>query len=166
MNAPTASDRSRAALRALPELEPPPETWAGIEARLAAHPRQARARAAGLAVAAIALLAVGVRVVNRPPATPGNAVPLAMAPNAQLDRRAAELERLLAALPPPHTARASTGFATTLLEDRIALVDERLSLPQAAALSAEDTTALKQQRVVLLDSLMRVKYATAVNATL
>ena len=164
MNEPTASDRSRAALGALPELEPPAGAWADIEARLAAGPRRARTRA-GLVVAAIALAALGVRVLNRPATTAGPATP-PVAADAGLDRRAAELERLLAALPPPHTARASTGYATTLLEDRIALVDERLSLPDAAALSAADETALKKQRVVLLDSLTRVKYASAVNATL
>jgi hypothetical protein len=166
MNEPTASDRSRAALGALPELEPPADAWAGIEARLAAGPRRARARA-GLVVAAVALAAIGVRVLDRPAPAPGPATPpVAAATDAGLDRRAAELERLLAALPSPRAARASTGYATTLLEDRIALVDERLGLPDVAALSPEDETALKKQRVVLLDSLMRVKYASAVNATL
>jgi hypothetical protein len=169
MNAPIPTERASLALGALPEFEPPADAWRGIEARLDAAPRAARARIA-LALAALAVVAVGVRIALPPGATPaaGSAVPAAAAPSADqlLDRRAAQLERLLAALPAPRVARASTGYATTLLEDRIALLDERLGLPDAASLSPHAAEELKKQRVVLLDSLVRVKYASAVTASL
>ncbi len=168
MNDPTLHNHPTLALGALPELEPPADTWVAIESRLDAAPARARRRAA-LAVAAAALLAIGVRFALAPPAASGPGPLAAAVPpaNAQLlDQRAADLERLLAALPEQRVARASSGYAATLLEDRIALLDERLGLPDGATLSPEASESLRKQRLVLLDSLVRVKYASAVTASL
>jgi hypothetical protein len=171
MNDPTPTERPRIALGTLPDFEPPADGWQGIEARLDTAPRAARARLA-VALAALVVVAIGARIALTPGAPPAPASDAASAaaagPSADqlLDRRAADLERLLAALPAPRVARASTGYATTLLEDRIALLDERLGLPDAATLSPATTAELKKQRVVLLDSLVRVKYASAVTASL
>ena len=154
----------------LPEFEPPSDAWSGIETRLGARPRHHRGRAAGLAVVGLAAVAIALRL-SAPTAVapesaagvaPGAAVPAAN----PLDERSSRLEQLLAALPPSRSGRASTGLTTTLLEDRIALVDERLSEPAGGDLPAETTEALKRQRVLLLDSLVRVKYASAVTVSL
>jgi hypothetical protein len=173
MNETTAKSRLGREFRALPELEPPAGTWAAIEARLDAPRRHTGVRAgAALAVVGLAALALTLRVGERPGGDPvappraESAPGATAATDASLERRSSDLERLLAALPPTRTARASTGYTTTLLEDRIALVDERLSLPAAASLSPMVTAQLKRQRVVLLDSLVRVKYASAVTDSL
>jgi hypothetical protein len=165
-------DRVARALRALPELAPPADGWRRIARRLDARP----ARAAPLVLAAATLgLAAFVLwpLLQAPPpeppaaaraAAPGSAEPAA--PSADLEARSADLERLLAALPPARAARASTGLTTLLLEDRIALVDERLSGPAGAPLTPAATRALLRERVVLLDSLVRVRYAASVGQTL
>lgn len=173
MNETTSGNRLRRGFGELPELEPPAGTWAAIESRLDAPRRHAGVRAgAGLALVGLAALALTLRIGERPapaPVAPPRAAPApsaTAATDAMLERRSSDLERLLAALPPTRTARASTGYTTTLLEDRIALVDERLSLPAAASLSPTATAELMRQRVVLLDSLVRVKYASAVTDSL
>ncbi len=172
MNDPATEERFERGLAQLPDFEPPSAAWSGIEARLGAR---ARPRRTGLALVAgvvvLALAALGARLAVRPVSPATDAVPTAPALRAAVDaaaleRRSSDLEELLAALPPASVGRASTGFTTTLLEDRIAMVDERLSLPDSAELSAATTAALKRQRVVLLDSLVRVKYASAVAASL
>ena len=169
MNDPNPSTRPGPALEALPGFEPPADAWARIEARLDAGPRIARARA-GLALVALLVVAFGLRFglapqrAAAPPAAGAGARTALQAP--PLDQRAAELERLLAALPAQRVTRASTGYATSLLEDRIALLDERLGLSDGSDLSPQAALELKKQRLVLLDSLVRVKYASAVAATL
>lgn len=170
MNEPTHRERLARGFSQLPEFEPPADAWSGIETRLARRPRGHRGRAAALAVVGLAAVAIALKLAAPPAPTlasaagvaPGAAVPAA----SPLDARSSHLEQLLAALPPSRSGRASTGLATTLLEDRIALVDERLSEPAGAELPAETTEALKRQRVVLLDSLVRVKYASAVIVSL
>ena len=170
MTEPNHRERLAHGLSHLPEFEPPPETWSAIATRLDARPSGHRGRAAGLAVVGLAAVAIVLKLIAPPSVAPGSAArvaPLA-APRAAeaLDQRASHLEELLAALPPSRSGRASTGLTTTLLEDRIALVDERLSEPAGAPLPAETTEALKRQRVVLLDSLVKVRYASAVIVSL
>ena len=171
MNEPNTRERLARGLSQLAELEPPPDAWSGIETRLDARPPGHRGRTAGLAVVGLAAVAIAIKLVA-PEAAVGpdgaaEVAPAVVAPAADpLDERSSRLEELLAALPPSRSARASTGFTTTLLEDRIALVDERLSEPAGAELPAGTTEALKRQRVVLLDSLVRVRYASAVIVSL
>ena len=76
------------------------------------------------------------------------------------------LQGLRAANTVPVPRIAAFAVAGPLLEDRIALVDERLSHPEAAELPPATTAALKRERVVLLDSLVRVRYASAVIVSL
>lgn len=168
MNEPIHRDRLARVFSELPELEPPAGAWSKIEARLEAPPAGHRGRAAALAVVglgavAIALKLAGPPAVDAPPQATEAPASVAVDP---LDARSSHLERLLAALPPQRATRASTGLATTLLEDRIALVDESLSHPAGAELPPETTAALKRERVVLLDSLVRVRYASAVIVSL
>ena len=171
MNEPTRREQLARGLSQLSEFEPPPDAWAGIETRLDTRSSSHRGRAAGLAVVGIAALAIALKLTAPPLAVaPGLAedvAPRVVAPTADpLDARSSRLEELLAALPPPRSGRASTGLTMTLLEDRIALLDERLSEPAGGDLPTETTTALKRQRVVLLDSLVKVKYASAVIVSL
>lgn len=158
-------------LAELPSFDPPAGIWSRIEAR-AATPRRRPVRYAAFAAIAASLLVAIVFLPRVRVATPPTAaVPVAQAElgptvDTALDQRSAELEGLLAALPQEHTARASTGLAATMLEDRIALVDERLSGTSAEPLSASITSDLKRQRFVLLDSLVNVRYASAVAVSL
>ncbi|MCZ8132320.1 MAG: hypothetical protein O9284_13635 [Steroidobacteraceae bacterium] len=168
------------ALRNLPAVEPPPDGWERLERRLAAPRTQVGPVWPTLAVAASALLlAVGLllRAGDEPgsrpeaPATASAAASTAGAagPGSSIGsaedwrRRSLELERLLAALPEPRVTRASTGFTAALLEDRIALIDERLNEGVAAARGTADVEALLRQRALLLDSLASVRYAAAVD---
>jgi len=172
MNEPLSDERLARGISQLPGVEPPASGWAAIEARLDAPPtRPGRAAVAAAALAVVAIAGVLVRAEMGPTEAPAAVPALAAAPAppaaaASLDQRASVLERLRAALPPARVGRASTGLTTTLLEDGIAQVDERLSLPEGGALSPEATLALKRQRLVLLDSLVRVRYASAVAASL
>jgi hypothetical protein len=163
------------ALRALPELAPPADGWSRIARRLGRRPANARP-AVALAIAtgtlAFASLALWPTLQRGPqdgpaPAAAGLAGPAgALEPEPDLAARSAGLERLLAALPPSRAARASTALTAALLEDRIALVDDRLSAPAGAALPPAATRALLRERVALLDSLVRVRYAASVGQTL
>ena len=159
------------ALRALPQVQPPAGAWAGIEAALARPARPHRALPA-LALIAVCLVAAAVVLSTRrlpepvPAGIATGTVAVADSPRALLIRRSANLERLLEALPAERAGRASTGYTAALLEDRIALVDERLSLAPQQPLSEASTEALWQERVTLLDSLMRVRYASSVGRSL
>ena len=171
MSEPNRREQLARGLSRLSEFEPPPDAWAGIETRLDTRSASHRGRAAGLAVVGIAAVAIALKLTTPPlavaPGLAAGVTPLVLAPAGDpLDERSSRLEELLAALPPSHSGRASTGLTTTLLEDRIALVDERLSDPAGGELPAETTEALKRQRVVLLDSLVKVRYASAVIVSL
>ncbi len=164
------------ALRALPDFVPPPDGWARLAHRLGRAPPSGRAGSARPAIAFA--LAAGTLVfaaltlwpaLERPapavaPLAAVSGVADAAAPD--LVARSASLERLLEALPPARAARASTALTTALLEDRIALVDERLSATADETLPPAATQALLRERVALLDSLVRVRYATSVGQTL
>jgi hypothetical protein len=169
-------ERVARALRALPQLTAPADGWARLARRLDARPTAARPRTLALAAAALGLAALALWPALRPvpPEQPAQVAAAAAAaaaadpaaPPADLEARSADLERLLAALPRSHAARASTGLTALLLEDRIALVDERLSGPGGEPLPPAATRALLRERVALLDSLVRVRSAASVGQTL
>ena len=73
-------ERMRDALRALPELDPPPAAWEAIEARLAAAPTErvaargaVAARAVGLAAALVLAVIAVLSVMSTSPSPPGSA---------------------------------------------------------------------------------------------
>jgi hypothetical protein len=161
------------ALQRLPELEPPADGWARLERRIGRPPGWPL-WAPTLAAAACALL-VAVGLLLRPDVSPaplegadfGTMPPRDATAGAPLTAsewrsRSVELERLLADVPEPRVTRASTALTTTLLEDRIALIDEQLS-DAAGGASSADAGWLYRERVLLLDSLVRVRYAAAVD---
>jgi hypothetical protein len=166
-----STESLRRALEQLPAFEPPAGGWAAIEARLAPATARRRYRAGAAAAAALAGLAAVALALWPGLESPRDAAREAPALNAatagaELVQRSAQLERLLAALPPARGTRASTGLTSTLLEDRIAMVDERLSLAPGDDLPPAATRALWRERVLLLDSLVRVRYAAAVDPAL
>ena len=167
----TPSDIARA-LRALPELAPPADGWPRLRRRLGRRRAPARPLWVALAAGAAALAALvlapllerGASVPETAAVAPQAAAPPGVVP--ALAARSAALERLLETLPPARAARAGTVYTTTLLEDRIALVDERLSTPDARPLPPATAAALLRERVALLDSLVRVRTAAVVGQTL
>jgi hypothetical protein len=166
----------RAELQALPLLAPPPGGWQRIVAAAdAAAPRPARRPYALAAAAAVAALAVAV--VLQLPAGDGTrvtgmdrstAVATAAAPPSGpaagwqlVESENARLEALLAALPSDGRVRASTGYTVSTLEDRLALVDDRLSQAAFEPLAPGQAEQLWRERLYLMNSLVKVRYAQA-----
>jgi hypothetical protein len=81
--------------------------------------------------------------------------------------RAAASERWLAALPAePVIVRVGTRAAVTNLEDRIAWVDDTLTLIDADGGEAARASALQHERYRLINSLAQVRYAETLAAHL
>jgi hypothetical protein len=72
------------------------------------------------------------------------------------------LEHILAALPERHVLRGSTAFTVAELEDRLALVDDRLSRIVLEPNAPERAEDLWRERVGVMNSLVQVRYADAV----
>jgi hypothetical protein len=150
-------------LAALPAFAPPPGAFAAA-ARRAAAPRAVPAAGVGWTLAAAAaVLVLAVAVLLRAGPSPEGAppAPIAWAPPAELLAESARLEAQLAVLPRQEAQRVGTAYTISLLEDRLALVDDELS---AAALEPGPVGAaegLWHERVALMDSLVRVRYAEA-----
>lgn len=150
-------------LAALPELGPPVDGWqAVLEAR---RRRQHRGLARWPALAAVLMLGVAVGLALLWPTTgPEPAVDRWPAGTVVLVRDAirrenARLEDLLAALPEPGSMRGSTAFTVAILEDRLAAVDDRLSVTVLEPHAPEAADQLWRERRELLDSLVQVRYA-------
>ncbi len=158
-------------LRELPELEPRQTLWEGVAARVIAPPRPRVPWGQWAAVAASCLIAIGL--VMRGPGTgaergnPGETpafaeiVPSAAPsmPGVDYVAQSRQLEATLRALPAaPRVTRASTAGTIADLEDRIAMIDLKLS---HSGLSASSRQALWEQRVRLMQTLVRVRYAQA-----
>jgi hypothetical protein len=69
------------------------------------------------------------------------------------------LEMLLAALPEQRAMRGSTAFTVAQIEDRLALVDDRLSRIALEPNAPEHAERLWRERVELMNSLVQVRYA-------
>ncbi|MEX1994970.1 MAG: hypothetical protein WD929_09920 [Steroidobacteraceae bacterium] len=74
----------------------------------------------------------------------------------------ARLEWLLATLPERHAMRGSTAFTVAEIEDRLALLDDRLSQVALEPNAPERAEGLWRERVDLMNSLVQVRYADAV----
>ncbi len=180
---------TRRALRALPRLNPPPGVWPQIEGRLmrqrdeqppvsrpaSQHWPLRAAIAASVAVAAVWIVG---RVPEAPlpdtaaPATivadqPAGRGPLLGTPAyASLVAESARLERALDGLSNrPRVVRVGTAATIAELEDRIAWIDDRLTLARSLGLSSQEAQALYRQRVELLNALVQVHYADARRST-
>lgn len=145
----------RAALRALPQEMPPEGAWERVlEARrMEARPRPGgQLLAATVAAFSVAIIAVfGMRLSLAP------APEDARAQDAQLvslQRQSQDLERLLQQYRKPVVMSVRSASTVGELEDSIALIDYRLSLP---GISSEERRALWSQRVALMESLVTVR---------
>lgn len=71
------------------------------------------------------------------------------------------LESILAALPEQHAMRGSTAFTVAELEDRLASLDDRLSVVTLEPNAPERADRLWRERVEVMHSLVQVRYADA-----
>jgi hypothetical protein len=155
-----------ARLGALPDFEPPSAGWDGVLA--ARDRRESRldrrwpvALAATVLVATLGL-AAWLQSAQR---ALSDETAAGLPPDALLaaDARAesARLETMLASLPEPGAMRGSTAFTVAELEDRIALLDDRLSRAALEPSAPERVEALWRERVGVLHTLVQVRYADA-----
>lgn len=167
------SERTRAALRNLPQLDAPAGAWAAIAARTnrPSHTNLRTRAVAGFAiaagVAALALLFV-LRVANDPSIEHGDSKLYATTkpteqerdPLASLIERSRELDVLLQTLPErPRVERVSTAATLDTIEERIQWLDFQLSYAAAGELDELEARRLWRERVELMDSLVKVRYA-------
>jgi hypothetical protein len=148
----------------LADFEAPPGAWqAVLAARDARESRMDRRWPVALAAAvlvATASLAFWLQSAQRTlvaGATPAAAVAVAGA-RAESER----LERILARLPERRSMRGSTAFTVAELEDRLALLDDRLSRVTLEPNAPERSERLWRERVDVLYSLVQVRYSDAV----
>jgi hypothetical protein len=172
-------EQTRAALRTLPDFDPPPGAWSAVTASIAPTPDVRRRQAhwlprwqlvGGLAAGFTLGLALIVNMTQRPDdlpmpgtttdlvaATPAPASSVNGASRAELLETSRRLEAELRALPAaPQVTRASTAYTIAELQDHIFQVDLLLGDP---ALDPAAERALWQQRVRLMDTLMQVRYS-------
>jgi hypothetical protein len=154
-------------LSSLAGFEPPAAGWTGIVTARASREARHDLRLP-VALAAIVLVATtgialwlqsarGAMSAMRP-------VVAASGPAVAADMRAENerLERILAVLPERHAMRGSTAFTVAELEDRLALVDDRLSRIALEPNAPERAELLWRERVGVMNSLVQVRYADAV----
>jgi hypothetical protein len=167
---------ARAQLHALPQLEPPADSWERIQ--LAAADRQTpipawgRKAVFGIAAAmALVTFSIIAGVALRGNGSPAVANSedqreLGSAPHtphvAELVAQSQELEELLQKLPErPLIERVSTAATIDTIEQRIQWLDFQLSYAPDSDLTDEQTRRLWRERVELMDSLVKVRYAEA-----
>lgn len=154
-------------LAMLAAFEPPAAGWQAVLAAREARARRASLRWPALAAAAVLAVTVGLgwwlQSAQRALVAASNPAPRA-APVVASDIRAANerLERVLAALPERHAMKGSTAFTVAELEDRIALLDDRLSRVTLEPNAPERAEQLWRERVEVMNSLVQVRYADAV----
>jgi hypothetical protein len=154
-------------LAALPGFEPPASGWRAVLA--ARDGRESRRDArwpmalAAVVLAATAGLVFWLQAAQRalmadagPAALPAAAV--AAEARAENDR----LESILAALPERNAMRGSTAFTVAELEDRLALLDDRLSRIALEPNAPERAEALWRERVGVMHTLVQVRYADTI----
>lgn len=163
-----------ARLAALAGFDPPAAGWAGVEA--ARRRRESRigsglpAALAALLLASAAALAAWQQSAQRASsadaasaeAAGAAASRIAIAAEARAENE--RLERILAALPERHAMRGSTAFTVAELEDRLGLLDDRLSHVALEPNAPERAEQLWRERVDVMQSLVRVRYADAVGS--
>ncbi|HYM28052.1 MAG TPA: hypothetical protein VET66_07875 [Steroidobacteraceae bacterium] len=159
------------ALRALPTAAARPYGFAEFERR-AARRTAARemahgghALAAAIAVVALTLVALSVRFAGPHAMLP---LPEAAPPVAAVATPVARpdvAEHWLASLPnDPALVRVGSRAAVTGLEDRIAQVDDLLSVARAERAQPARLSTLQEQRRQLMGALVRVRYAETLAA--
>lgn len=175
--------QTQQALQDLPGFEPPAGAWERVT--LAAEEDAARrpGRAwqwplRGAIAASVAILAI--LLVTRSPevSPPMEAEPATIVAGAAVTDRSTEvmgtpsyaslvaesarLERTLGRITyQPRVMRVSTASTITALEDRIAVLDDRLMFSSRLDLSPQQVEALWRHRVDTINALVQVRYARA-----
>jgi hypothetical protein len=154
-------------LAALADFEPPAEGWTAVLAVRAQRELRLTLRwpAALAAVVLAAALGLGwwLQSAQRELATASLPAPTALA-SAGVRAENERLEWMLATLPERHAMRGSTAFTLAELEDRLALLDDRLSRVTLEPNAPERAERLWRERVDLMHSLVQVRYADAIGA--
>jgi hypothetical protein len=156
-------------LRELPDEAAQPYDWREFQRRSGTRTRPRQGWACGRAVAAAAVLALGVVAVwtrlggwSPPPPRPANAAAARLTPEAAQPPGAhtSAMEHWLASLPSePAVVHVGTRAAVTGLEDRIAQVDDLLSAERLDQAQPARLLALQQARTRLVGALVQVRYA-------
>jgi hypothetical protein len=154
-------------LAALSAFDAPAGGWRAVVA--ARETREARLdRRWPVAIAAILLtvtagLAVWVQSAQRALSEDaGAAAPATVASDIRAQNE--RLEIILAQLPERQAMRGSTAFTVAELEDRLALLDDRLSRVALEPNAPERSEQLWRERVGVLHSLVQVRYADVVGS--
>jgi hypothetical protein len=154
-------------LSSLGDFAPPAAGWSAVVAARAG--RDARldfgvpaAFAAVVLATAVGLAAWLLSARNSMSGGPAAHVAAQAAVAADMRAENERLERILAALPERRTMRGSTAFTLAELEDRLALVDDRLSRVALEPNAPERAEELWRVRVGVMNSLVQVRYADAV----
>ncbi|MEX2151038.1 MAG: hypothetical protein WD793_12550 [Steroidobacteraceae bacterium] len=154
-------------LSALSGFDAPAAGWAGV---LAARGR--RQSLAGLrwpvpVAAAVLALAAGLgwwlHATQRVPVQ-ATATALSVPATEAVRAENARLEQLLATLPERRVMRGSTAFTVAELEDRLAMLDDRLTRVTLEPNAPERSERLWRQRAEVMNSLVQVRYADAIGA--
>lgn len=141
------------ALRGLPDFQPPADGWQRLQAKLAAStPRRRSTTPAFMAMAASALLAVGLALwmparERQQPETAADEV-------GQLILRSQQLERELSTMGPVTSRDPALAVRTQALQGGVQLVDLQLNYAGAAAQSPQ-ARRLWENRVELMSALVR-----------
>ena len=156
-----------ARLSRLADFEPPALGWADVvRARASRESRFDRGIPLALAAAVLAIaagLGIWLDSAQRELAVgPAVASAARVAVAAEMRAENERLERILAALPERRAMRGSTAFTVAELEDRLALVDDRLSRVALEPNAPERVEELWRERVGVMNSLVQVRYADAV----
>jgi hypothetical protein len=154
-------------LAALSAFDAPAGGWRAVVA--ARETREARLdRRWPVAIAAVLLtvtagLAVWLQSAQRALSEDaGAAAPATVASDIRAQNE--RLEIILAQLPERQAMRGSTAFTVAELEDRLALLDDRLSRVALEPNAPERSEQLWRERVGVLHSLVQVRYADVVGS--
>jgi len=151
-------------LAALADFEAPPGAWQAVlaarDAREARIDRRWPLALAAAVLVATAGLASWLQSAQR--ALVAGAAPPAVVAAGGARAESKRLERILAQLPERRSMRGSTAFTVAELEDRLALLDDRLSRVTLEPNAPERSERLWRERVDVLYSLVQVRYADAV----
>lgn len=148
----------------LADFEAPPGTWqvvlAARDVRETRIDRRWPLALAAAVLVATAGLAFWLQSAQR--SLVAGAVPPPAVAAAGARAESEHLERILAQLPERRSMSGSTAFTVAELEDRLALVDDRLSRVTLEPNAPEWSDRLWRERVDVLYSLVQVRYSDAV----
>jgi hypothetical protein len=152
-------------LRALGPLVPPAAGWADARSRFERRGEIESQKPTPLAYAmAASLLAVAFAAmlfVHQPRGSVALRAAAAPAPLDGLVAENARLEAYLADLPQRRTTRVGTAYTVAAIEDRLAVVDDRITAVALEPNAPEVAEDLWRERLTLMNSLVRVHYANA-----